>query len=117
MCSPPPGASGFEVAVKAKTEGELGDNPQNVPGELNQFNVDWVARQMAVAVEGDRLIVSNRFQVAVYSLGENKWLWRTGLGGDQAYAHEWTLMPMRPLVTPGRIFVRRLQKQGPTLAA
>ena len=69
-----------------------------------------------VAVDG-RLLVSNRYQITAYDLNSNQLLWRNELGGDHGRTHEWTLTPMRPLVTAGRIFVRRLTQAGPALAA
>ena len=111
-----PAPSGFEARVRGQFDGAAGDSPQNVPGELKPFDIDWVARQCAVAVSGDRLIISNRFQVSAFNLKSNQYDWRTPLGGEQASAHDWPLVPMRPLVANSRIFVRQLSKQGPRLA-
>jgi outer membrane protein assembly factor BamB len=112
-----PAPAGFETVVRARLEGDAGHEPQNVPGELNQYNVDWVARQLAVCVDGERLLVSNRFQLAAYDLKSGQLQWRSAVGGEQGHAHEWPLTPMRPLVTTSRIFARRLYRTGPALVA
>jgi outer membrane protein assembly factor BamB len=112
-----PAASAFAANARGRLDGDTGENPQNVPGELQQQGVDWVARQCSLAPVGDRLIVSNRFQVSAFNVKSGQYGWRTMLGGEQAAAHDWSLTPMRPLVTTQRVFVRRLTKQGPLLAA
>jgi len=115
QCAPAP--VGFKTTVRGPFDGDQGQSPQSVPGALTEFDVDWFSRQLATVVVGDRMIVSNRFQVAAYDLNERRWLWRTGLQKEQGSAHEWSLTPMSPLVTSTRIFVRRLTRSGPSLAA
>ena len=113
---PTPAPTGFEAVLRSRLEGDGGDGPQNVPGEINLHNIDWVARQLALVVDGDRLLLSNRFQLSAYDLKSGALQWRSELGGEHGPAHEWPLMPMRPLNTPNRIFVRRLHRSGPVLA-
>ncbi len=111
-----PPASGFETAARSRFDGDGGDSPQNVPGENNLHNIDWVARQLALVVDGARLILSNRFQLSAYDLNSGALQWRSELGGEHGHTHDWPLMPMRPLNTATRIFVRRLHKAGPVLS-
>ncbi len=113
--TPPP--SGFKVENRGRLDGDMGENPQNAPGEYQQAAIDWPAWQCATAVAGDRWIISNRFQVSAFNIKSGQYEWRAMLGGEQASAHDWPLSPMRPLVTAERVFVRRLTKQGPVLAA
>ena len=58
--------------------------------------IDWAARQLAFAVDGDMAYVSNRFQVAAFDLKEGRRTWQSGVGGEHARTHDWTLTPMRP---------------------
>jgi hypothetical protein len=116
VVSEAPAPAVYDAQVRARSEGEVGDNPQNLPGELHRYEVDWVARQTALVQSGNRLIYSNRFQVAAFDLNSGQWQWRYGLGGEQSQSHDWNLTPMRPVVTPDQIFVRRLAKQGPALS-
>ena len=118
---PPP--RDYEVAPLSRLEGEAGENPGGLPAELQRpgagwapLSIDWVARQAGVLVAGDRLLVSNRFQLASYDLTSGLLQWRAGLAADQAPTHDWAQTPMRPLATGSRVFVRRLRKSGPMLA-
>ena len=140
-----PAPSGFELHEIGKIDGELGDNPGDFGGLLPSRDqntvlfqakrdrkrfvtadmptfpitrgIDWPARQLAFAVEGDTAYVSNRFQVAAFDLKEGRRTWQSAVGGEHARTHNWTLTPMRPLVVGERLFVRRLVKTGPELAA
>ncbi len=113
--TPAPAPTGYETVLRARLEGDGGDGPQNVPGENQLHNIDWVARQLALVVDGDRLLLSNRFQLSAYDLKTGQIQWRSELGGEHGQAHDWPLMPMRPLNTASRIFVRRLHRAGPLL--
>ena len=69
-------ATAFEAHVRSRLDGPVGDKPQEEVGRrTNQFRVPWADRQIATAVEGDLLYVSNRFQVAAYNLtnGQRNW--------------------------------------------
>ncbi len=112
-----PAESGLPVArYEARTWGRFqGDSGQNA-GKPQSPAVDWLARQLAVAVHQNMLFVSNRFLVVAYDLASGQHRWSQGLGGEQGQAHEWPLTPMRPVVAGDRLFVRRLTKNGPELA-
>jgi outer membrane protein assembly factor BamB len=109
-------AGGFAAQTRIRLDGDAGENPQNVPGEYQHFNLDWAARQWSALAVDERIYFSNRFQVSCWNAGSGQWDWRNGLGGEQAPAHEWRLVPMRPVVAGDRLFVRRLQRPGPQLA-
>lgn len=112
---PPPAA--FQAQTKARLDGNVGDKPQEEVGRrTNQFRVPWVDRQIATVLDGDVLYVSNRFQVAAYNLASGQRLWQSPPPtGQMKPAQDWAMIPMRPLVTPGHIFVRQLYGSGPQL--
>ncbi len=144
-----PAPTGFELREIGRLDGELGDNPGDwnptipqhdqrttfitperdntrfvVPdfrGEPMFRQLDWAARQIATAGDGDWLFVSNRFQVAAYSLKDGARKWQTGVGGEHAHTHDWSLTAMRPVVVGKRLYVRRLIRRdndsAPELAA
>jgi len=99
--------------ARLKWPGDLGRNPASWPaGE-----VDWIARQFSGQVHGDVLIASNRFSVSAIDLTTNVAKWTHTLAEEQGEAHGWHLTPMRPVVAGNRVFVRRLNKDGPDIAA
>ena len=119
-----PAARDYEPTARARLEGDVGANPAGMPAEYGRGgpgfalqSLDWVARQVAVLPLADRLLVSNRFQLASYDPQSGTLQWRAGLGGDAAPAHEWAGQPMRPVVHATHVFVRRLKKTGPVLAS
>lgn len=111
-----PVPSSYTVHERATFDGDAGEKPHEVPEHIRESKVDWVARTLAVATASDRLVVSNRFQVAAYDFAGGERKWRVELGGEHARSHDWPMAPMRPLVVGDRIFVRRLTKAGPELA-
>jgi outer membrane protein assembly factor BamB len=122
--APLPVAAMLTATSKARLEGDVGANPAGLPPALAQGGVgwpphaiDWVARQLAVVPLADRLLVSNRFQLASHDLATGAVQWRAGLGGDAAATHDWPGQPMRPVATATHAFVRRLRKAGPALAS
>jgi outer membrane protein assembly factor BamB len=138
-----PAPGGFELQQLERFDGDMGDNPgevnnptpsrgnslrwlrpiaaaglgNSVDSPLINTGLDWAGRQLAAAADSDRLYVSNRFQVSAFELKSGHRVWRTELGGDHDRTHDWTLVPMRPLPVGSRIFVRRLTRTHPELAA
>jgi outer membrane protein assembly factor BamB len=140
-----PAPSGFALREIGRVDGELGENPgdfggmapirdqntQFFPGQRDRKRfivgdtasapitrgIDWAARQLAYVVDGRMAYVSNRFQVAAFDLDDGKRIWASGVGGEHARTHDWTLTSMRPVVVGDRLFARRLVKTGPELAA
>jgi outer membrane protein assembly factor BamB len=118
-----PAAADLVATPEARLEGDVGGNPAGLPGPLAQGGIDWpphaidqVARQLAVVPLADRLLVSNRFQLASHDPATGAVQWRAGLGGDAAAAHDWPGHAMRPVADAERAFVRRLRKAGPAVA-
>ncbi|HEX5105296.1 MAG TPA: PQQ-binding-like beta-propeller repeat protein, partial [Pirellulaceae bacterium] len=113
----PPQPSGFEVQIRSRLDGPVGDKPQEEVGRrTNQFRVPWADRQIATTVEGDVLYVSNRFQVAAYNLTNGQRLWQSQPPpGPMQRAQDWAMIAMRPLITADRIFVRQLYSPNPLL--
>jgi outer membrane protein assembly factor BamB len=119
-----PVAGDYETAARSRLEGDVGAHPGGIPGEYSRSgpgwtaqSFDWVARQAAVLPLADRLLVSNRFQLASYDPQSGTLQWRAGVGGDAGPTHEWAAQPMRPVASATHAFVRRLKKTGPVLAA
>ncbi|HZN33838.1 MAG TPA: PQQ-binding-like beta-propeller repeat protein, partial [Pirellulaceae bacterium] len=112
-----PAPSGFDVHVRSKLDGPTGDRPQEEVGRrTNQYRVPWADRQIATAVEGDTLYVANRFQVAAYNLADGQRKWQSqNPPGSMARAQDWAMIPMQPLITGDRIFVRLLYSSNPLL--
>lgn len=107
---PAPVPAGYEAIVRVPYEGELGENTEAIP----YAGVDWFARHLAFALDGNRLVLSNRFQVSLYDLDAGVLRWRAALSRDPARRelpatpYEYPLMPMRPVVVAGKVFVRRM---------
>lgn len=107
-----PKPAAYDTPVRGRFEGDLGNNP----GRGATADPDWVARQLAVATDAERMYVSNRFQVTAYDLKTAQQKWSQQLGGEHGEAHDWRFVPMQPLVSGRRLYVRRLTKNGPELA-
>jgi len=116
-----PAPTSFEVVPRVRFEGETGDKPETItfsPYPHPRPDIDWFARHAGLAVDGNRLFASNRFQVDCYEMPSGKLLWRTPLSREAnrqefpAGAYTYPLTPMRPVVAGPRLFVRRLMR-GP----
>jgi outer membrane protein assembly factor BamB len=118
-----PAATAFEVVPRGRFEGEVGDKPEVLPafyGTRLPPTFDWFAHQVALAVQGERLFVSNRFQVDCYDVPSGKLQWRIPLSREPGRkempgtAYEYPLTPMRPVIAGPHLFVRRLMR-GPVI--
>lgn len=119
-----PAARDYAGVARARMEGDVGHGPGDVPAEYRRptpssplHDVDWVARQVACAAAGPRLLVGNRFQLAAHDGQSGQLQWRTGLGNEVGHAHGFSGQPMRPVASTTHAFVRRLRPAGPGLAA
>ncbi|MBM4058962.1 MAG: hypothetical protein FJ275_12150, partial [Planctomycetes bacterium] len=119
-----PAARDYAATPRSRVEGEVGHGPGEGPGEYRRpgpssplRELDWVARQLAAAVAGPRLLVSNRFQLASYDVQSGQLQWRAGLANEVGHAHGFAGQPMRPIASQSHAFVRRLRPAGPALAA
>lgn len=111
-----PAPRGYASRVASRLEGPAGSDPHGLPRPVREANVDWVARQLAWVIDADTLYVNNRFHVAAYDVktGERRWQ-SPPPPGKGARAHEWSLVPMRPLVTDKHLLTRQLTGDGPVL--
>ncbi len=114
---PLPAPTGLKTTKHSRLDGPTGNNPGDEVGRrTNQFQVPWVDRQIATALEGDLLYVSNRFQIAAYNLTNGQRAWQTAPPpGNMLKSQDWACIAMRPLLTKDRIFVRQLYGSGPQL--
>ena len=106
-----PQLASYKVEFTDTFAGNMGKNP----GQSGYQATDWAGRQMAVVADHQLLFVSNRFQVVAFGLndGKKRQAWTMPKPGT---AHDWTLLPMSPLIAGDRIFVRWLTAAGPELA-
>jgi outer membrane protein assembly factor BamB len=100
----------WQVALREEWKGQTG-----VPPEGDTPPVDWGARQLACQISGDLLYVSNRLQIACYNLERGRRLWIQVFPNAGYGSTNWPLLAFRPVVTADRIYIRRLQKNGPGL--
>ncbi len=111
-CLDAPAPSGFQLTAPSRYEGEFGENVQSMP----QVPIDVQSQQIAMAVDGNRLLLSNRFHLASYDLQTGLLQWRASVGREPGRnewpgsAYSFAGIPMRPLVSGGRVFVRRIQQ-------
>jgi hypothetical protein len=96
------------VEKRGRYEGDLGEHVgRSVPADT-----DWVSRQLASTIVGDRAYLNNRFQITCLDLTNGSTKWNQPLGGEHGSAHHWPMLAMRPLVAGESIFCRRLTKKG-----
>lgn len=112
-----PGPVQLVANNRARFDGPVGQNPNDDGApRLSQWQIDYAGRQLATAVDGDILYVSNRFQVAAYNMVSSQRLWQSQTPpGEMRRGQDWALTPMRPLVTGNAIFARLLYGKSPTL--
>jgi len=116
-----PLAGKLELKKLGATDGDAGDKVGEFPEMLNLMfdqgkRFDWAARQMTVVPHGENLLWSNRYQISLYD-PQGKRLWKSSLDNEHGKAHDWLLVPMKPLVVGDNVFARRLSKTGPYLVA
>lgn len=107
-----PNATGFQIGRRFPFDGSAGRNA----GNTHYAGTDTAGREFVVRTAGDWLISSNRFQIKAYHLSNGEKKWSTELKDDEGEAHSFPLIPMPPVVHAGKIFVRRLTRNGPELA-
>lgn len=96
---------------RSRWEGDLGEHV----GRSAPADTDWVSRQLAWTIAGDRAYLNNRFQIRCLDLTNASTKWNQQLGGDHGSAHHWPMLAMRPLVSGDVLFCRRLTKKGTEL--
>lgn len=114
---PVPQPTAFATHNRSRLDGPVGDRPQEEVGrKTNQYSVPWPDMQLSATVEGDMLLVTNRFQVAAYNLtnGQRTWQSQPPPGAVQK-AQDWALVAMRPLVLREQILTRQLYGRSPQI--
>jgi outer membrane protein assembly factor BamB len=113
-----PGPSQITAQNRARMDGPVGQNPNDDGApRLSQWQIDYAGRQLATALDGDIMYVSNRFQVAAYNATSGQRLWQSQTpAGEMRRGQDWALTAMRPLVTGSAIYARQLYGKTPTLA-
>lgn len=104
----PPGR--YEARAWAQLEGRDVKRPANMPDR----GLDWAGRLTAVAVAGGQWLVNNRIEQVAFRLDGGR-AWQERSVADEG-RQRWPLVPMEPLVEPGRVVLRRLTNDGPQLA-
>lgn len=99
------------IEKRGRYEGDLGEHV----GRSAPADTDWVSRQLAATIVGDRAFLNNRFQVTCLDLKNGQTKWNQQLGGNHGSAHQWPMLAMRPLVSGDSVFCRRLTKSGTEL--
>ena len=96
---------------RGRYEGDLGEHV----GRSAPADTDWVSRQLASTVVGDRAFLCNRFQINCLDLTNGSTRWSQQLGGNHGSAHHWPMLAMRPLIIGDSVICRRLTKNGTEL--
>jgi outer membrane protein assembly factor BamB len=117
-------ATAITATAQDRLAGDIGGKSAGLPAAIAKGGIDWpahaidgVARQIAVLPLDDRLLVSNQFQLASHDPETGAMQWRAGLGGDSGAGQDWQGIAMRPVADAERVYVRRLRKAGPAIAA
>lgn len=109
----------YAPQIRSVVDGPMGESPaEEIMRGVHRYKVDCVGRQLAVLVEGPRLYVANRFQLAAYDATSGQRLWQAAPSGLKSLrTREWTNAPMRPVAQGNTVFVRMLYGDGPILTA
>lgn len=91
------------------------DAPGPRPAWIGQRLADWLGQQLAPALTSETMLLGSRASLASLRLADQKWLWNQSADVRED-RHQAVLVPMRPLVANGRVFVRRVSNEGPELA-
>lgn len=83
------------------------------PDSMPERELDWAGRQMAVTVAEGQMFVSNQVDLFAFDLETGRQDW---VQSGPSVKSSWPLLPMKPLVVQGRVFVRRLTDAKPELA-
>jgi outer membrane protein assembly factor BamB len=113
-----PVPANYNVHRHARLDGPVGNDPnREFVRDVNRRQLNWVDRQLGIRMDGNRMLVCNRFQVAAYDLQSKQRVWQTAPPpGQIQFAQESTFTAAQPLVTQKHIFIRLLYGPGGTLA-
>lgn len=114
-----PAPTGFQVHNRSRVDGAVGKDPQvDAIPNASRYDIDWAGRQLAVTMDRDLMLVSNRFQLAAYDLNNGQRKWRSQAPSDKPLrSQDWGLIKMRPLVIGDSVLVRMLYDEGPILVS
>lgn len=111
-------ATALEPQARALLDGPIGERPQEeVTRNLDRLQVDWAGRQLGWLIDGDMLLVNNRFQIAAFNLqtGQRAWQTTPPEGKKVPRSRDWSLVSMTPRVFGNRVYARLLYGDGPLL--
>ncbi len=97
----------------ARFDGQGGQNA----GRGEYRDGDPFSRQFAVAIDDQRVYISNRFQINAYDRPSGNGVWAQGLGNEQGEAHGFAFAAMSPVLAGEHLYVRRLAKSGVELVS
>jgi len=112
---PPPAtvrAGRYEPRFFARVEGRDLKRPSGYPDR----GVDWAGRQTAAVVAEGRMIVNNRIEQMAFGLATGQVLWANRLPVEED-KQQWAALAIRPVVTAGEVYCRRLTNAGLELVA
>lgn len=91
--------------------------PMKTPvSAIAEKNLDWQARQLSSHMVGERLVLSNRFQLMELDVPTAKTIWQNGpIPGRIGLAQDWPLTPMAPLVLERSVVARLMYGEAPTM--
>ncbi len=112
-----PGPCGFQVQQRGRLDGQVGSKPEaELIPSAHRYKVNWAGRQLATAIDGDVMFVSNRFHLAAYEVKTGRRRWQSQLADREPMrSQDWGLIRMKPVVTTDRLFVRLLYGPGPVM--
>ncbi|MCH5373345.1 MAG: PQQ-like beta-propeller repeat protein, partial [Planctomycetes bacterium] len=115
--SAPLNPTGYRLQRRGRLDGPVGKDPSSqATPYVSRLEVDWVGRQLAVAVSDDIAYLSNRFYLSAYKLTDGSRIWQSiPTNATPLRSQDWGLIPMRPLVARDRIFLRMMYEPGTVL--
>ncbi|MBI1903583.1 MAG: PQQ-binding-like beta-propeller repeat protein [Planctomycetia bacterium] len=104
---PPPGA--YALQPLWEFPGTRGPDLAQAPADT-----DWAARQLSLTPAGDRIYLSDSFQLVALDASSGQPKWTVPPAGEVS-VHLWSGVSTRPLIAGDRLFWRRLTRDRPQL--
>lgn len=111
------GAAPLPARFTTKTWARFDPAPGNGVNSPPYADLDWAGQQLSVSLAPPHLLVHNRIELSAFDLSNGERKWHVAADSTGAQAHQWPLVPMKPIVVDRRVFVRQLTKSGPELVA
>jgi outer membrane protein assembly factor BamB len=105
--APPPAR--FTAKTWTRFDPAPGSNANSPP----YSDVDWAGQQLGLTIAPPLLIVNNRFEATAYDLATGERKWNPPAVSQRGQAHQWPLVPMKPLVVNKQTFVRQISDKSP----